>query len=68
MRDGLTTTMRRTLRILAPVFAGGFVGAASYVFGSSDPGLTAAVAGSYAIAAGLATRHPDVVYEDGVAV
>lgn len=60
--------MRRTLRTLGPVLAGGLVGAASYVFGSSDPGLTAAVAGSYAVAAGLAARHPDVVYEEGVAV
>jgi hypothetical protein len=58
----------RPVAVLLAVSAGAVAGGVSYVLGSTDPGLTAAVAVSYAVAAGLTARHPDTVHEEGVAV
>jgi hypothetical protein len=58
---------RRVATALA-VLTGGAAGGVSYGFGSTDPGLTAAVAASYAVAGWLTVSHPDTVYEEGVGV
>ena len=60
--------MVRPLAVALPVVVGAAAGAASYLLGSTAPGLTAAVAASYAVATALALRHPDVVYEEGTPV
>jgi hypothetical protein len=46
--------MTRRLAAALPVAVGAAAGAASYTFGSSTPGLTAAVAASYAVTTALA--------------
>ena len=60
--------MTRRLAAVLGVAVGAAAGAASYTLGSTAPGLTAAVAASYAVTTALAVRHPDVVYEEGTAV
>jgi hypothetical protein len=60
--------VRREFVVLLVVAAGAVAGGASHRFGTTDPGLTAAVAVSWAVAAGLSLRHPDTIYEEGVAV
>jgi peptidoglycan/LPS O-acetylase OafA/YrhL len=57
--------MNRVLAWFLPLAIGAAFAAASCAFGSTDPGLTAAVGASSAVAVGLAVRHPDVVYEEG---
>jgi uncharacterized membrane protein YgaE (UPF0421/DUF939 family) len=65
---GLPSRVHRALAWLVSLAVGALLGTVSYLLGSSNPWVTASVVAAYAVTVRLAFLHPDVVYEEGVAV